>query len=1124
MSNFNHIEEKLQHFSKKYYTNELIRGSILFLTLGLLYFLFTLFIEYFLWLKPNARTFLFWLFVAVELFLLARFIVFPLFKLFGLQKGISNEDASKIIGNHFPEVKDKLLNVLQLQNDANSSELLLASITQKSNELQPVPFSKAINFSVNIKYLKYLCIPLFIWLLTFIVGIGDKLNQSFNRVVNHSLAYNPPAPFYFELTAKNLEVIKGDPITVYIQTKGEVVPNEAKIHFNNESYYLENNGTGLFSYTYDAVNEPIQFFIEANSIKSSDYQINIINTPSIKNISMKVIYPGYVGKKNEELNNASSITVPQGTSVIWNVLASDTDSVTYNHDNLKTPFTKVSQKEFSYKKRILNDTDYMISTSNAKLKNYEQLGFSIKTITDEFPSIEVKSNIDSVSRGPVFFAGQISDDYGFQKLEMVYYDSNNPNNQNSKIIQISKESVQSFFSKFPDNLDLKEGIDYELFFRVFDNDVISGYKKAVSKKFSYRKKTAQELDKELLNEQQNYLQNLQNSLQKQQDSKQELEKVQFDLQNKKNMNWNDQKKIESLIKRQEQYQNMMKRQTQKLQENFSEKKEENESLQKKKESLQKRIEELKKLEKQKKLLDELKKMAEKLNKEDLIKKSKQLAEQNKQQEKSLERVLELAKQYYVEQKMNQIAKKLDELAKKQEELSKKENENADAKQKEEALKEQKEIQKEFEEQKKELDALKKENQKLKRPMDLPSMEELKQKTDEQLNKAQENLENQKSQQAKKNQQKAAQKMKQMSQKMQNSMQMMNSEMAEENMEDLRRIVENLVTFSFDQESLMDKFSDINSSHPNFGKSLKKQYQLKTYFEHIDDSLFVLSLRVPDISSDIQNHLANAHYNLDESLENFTESRFRNGISNQRYVMTSANELTHMLSNTLDAMQNPQPGSGSGQGKSGQSFSLPDIIQKQENLMNQMKKGMQSKGNDGKPKNGKQGQKQDGKDGNKSGKEGEQGQQGKGGKGQNDDLNGELYEIFKQQSELRQQLEDAIKDGKDGNGQGKKAVKEMEQLENEILEKGFNQSTIQRMQRLNYQLLKLDKATFEQGKEKKRKSNTNLIQYNKNRAKEIEFKKQFYNQTEILNRQSLPLQQEYKKKVQEYFNTKTSTKK
>ena len=34
---------------------------------------------------------------------------------------------------------------------------------------------------------------------------------------------------------------------------------------------------------------------------------------------------------------------------------------------------------------------------------------------------------------------------------------------------------------------------------------------------------------------------------------------------------------------------------------------------------------------------------------------------------------------------------------------------------------------------------------------------------------------------------------------------------------------------------------------------------------------------------------------------------------------------------------------------------------------------------------------------------------------------------------------------------------MEQLENEILEKGFSARTIQKMQQLNYDLLKLDKA-------------------------------------------------------------------
>ena len=94
---------------------------------------------------------------------------------------------------------------------------------------------------------------------------------------------------------------------------------------------------------------------------------------------------------------------------------------------------------------------------------------------------------------------------------------------------------------------------------------------------------------------------------------------------------------------------------------------------------------------------------------------------------------------------------------------------------------------------------------------------------------------------------------------------------------------------------------------------------------------------------------------------------------------------------------------------------------------------------------------------------------------------------------------------------------MEQLENEILEKGFNSNTLQKMQNLNYELLKLDKAALEQGKDKKRKSTVNSSQFSINKIKELNFKKLFYNQTEILNRQSLPLQQNFKKKVREYFS-------
>ena len=159
MKSFDAILIKLEHFTRRYYVNELIKGAILFFAVGLLYLIITLLIEYFLWLNPTGRTILFWLFIIVEAALLFKLIIKPLSKLLSLQKGLNHKDASRIIGNHFPEVSDRLLNLLQLNENPTQSELLIAGIEQKSAQLKPIPFRLAINFTNNLKYLKYAAIP-----------------------------------------------------------------------------------------------------------------------------------------------------------------------------------------------------------------------------------------------------------------------------------------------------------------------------------------------------------------------------------------------------------------------------------------------------------------------------------------------------------------------------------------------------------------------------------------------------------------------------------------------------------------------------------------------------------------------------------------------------------------------------------------------------------------------------------------------------------------------------------------------------------------------------------------------------------------------------------------------------
>ena len=74
--------------------------------------------------------------------------------------------------------------------------------------------------------------------------------------------------------------------------------------------------------------------------------------------------------------------------------------------------------------------------------------------------------------------------------------------------------------------------------------------------------------------------------------------------------------------------------------------------------------------------------------------------------------------------------------------------------------------------------------------------------------------------------------------------------------------------------------------------------------------------------------------------------------------------------------------------------------------------------------------------------------------------------------LKKQLEEVLNRTGSGDTKINKVLKTMEQLERDILEKGFNLETIQRMQQLEYQLLKLRKPLFS-SKEKILKEN--LIQ-------------------------------------------------
>lgn len=1154
MNNFKTIQTKLEQFIRKYYTNELIKGTILFFSIGLLYFIITLLVEHFLWLNSTARTILFWAFIAVELGLFIKFIIIPLAKLFKLQKGINYEQASKLIGNHFPEVNDKLLNVLQLKAETTNSELLLASIEQKSIELQPFPFKLAVNFKQNVKYLKYAAIPLLIFLLTAVTGKFNWFSDSYERVVNYKTAYEPPAPFQFFVLNDNLQAIENQSYRLIVETVGEVIPETAQITFNNETYFLQQKGTGQFEFVFDQPKTDITFNLMANNVVSIPQTLKVIQVPTLTNFEMVLDYPSYTKKRDEVLKSTGNAVVPQGTNITWKLNTRATDNVSLYTAKDTTAFKTEALNRFEASKRVYSTLDYNLSTSNKELKDYENLAYSISVIRDEYPELNVKSRIDSLDQQSLYFYGQASDDYGLNKLQLVYYPSENEQDKKIEPIAISKSNFEEFVSAFPNNLSIEAGVSYDLYFQVFDNDGVNKNKSTKSSVFSYRKRTKTEEEQKQLQEQNETIQDLNKSLEKFDEQQKELEALSKTQKEKSELNFNDKKKFENFIKRQQQQEEMMKQFNKKLKENLDEFQKENIKDDQFKEDLKKRLEQNEEqLKKDEKLLEELEKLREKLSKEELSQKLEKLAKQTKNQKRSLEQLVELTKRYYVTKKAEKIAKDIEELAKEQDQLANKELEKN-------TKKEQDAISKKFEELEKQLDDLIKENKALKQPVDLPRDEQKEEDIKKEQQEASDELgkkeqspspqdKKQKNASAKKKQKSAAKKMQSLSKKMQQAMQQAADKSLDEDVEMLRQILDNLVVFSFDEEALMKKFKSIEVNHNEYAIYLRKQKDLRSHFEHIDDSLFALSLRQPSISDNVNKEITDVYFNIDKSMAQLAENNLFQGISAQQYAVTSANNLANFLSDALDNLQNQMamPMPGQGQGEDG--MPMPDIIMSQEELNKMMKEGM--KKSEGKKPGDKPGDKPGEKEGEKPGdKEGDKGKEGKKGKkgekgkngdkeggedgegkggnqegqdGFNEDLNGELYKIYQQQQQIRQALEEKLardeKNGKGGSGDAKRLIKDMEEVELDLINKGFTNQTLEKMMNLQHQLLKLEKATFQQGQDNKRKSETNKKEFNNTTNNQIQKAKAYFNTTEILNKQSLPLQQAFKKKVQDYFKLK-----
>ena len=154
MDSYNRLIDQIDAFIRKYYKNQMLRGSLLFVAIFLSSFLLTSTLEFLGRFDHAIRAMLYYAFLALNGFVLVKYMFIPIGKLCALGKQISKEQAAEIIGSFFPNIADRLKNTLQL-NDAleyqsGNLELLRASVQQRADELNVVPFVKQEVYEIRI--------------------------------------------------------------------------------------------------------------------------------------------------------------------------------------------------------------------------------------------------------------------------------------------------------------------------------------------------------------------------------------------------------------------------------------------------------------------------------------------------------------------------------------------------------------------------------------------------------------------------------------------------------------------------------------------------------------------------------------------------------------------------------------------------------------------------------------------------------------------------------------------------------------------------------------------------------------------------------------------------------------
>ncbi|HET6567511.1 MAG TPA: DUF4175 family protein [Rhodothermales bacterium] len=690
------IRERLQATVSRVLKAEMAYG--LALTLGILaaLWLISTVVEAGFWLETASRSLLSWILLAVVIGLGVYFLVLPLLRLLGVLPGPSEEAVAARIGERYPDVSDRLTDLLHLAQGKRSESpdaFVDRAVRMLGEQIHPVPFEQMEDFGRARRFGRYAGVPL-AGLGLFLLLAPTAFIGASHRLLSPGVYFQRPAPFQLTVEPGSRELVKGAALDIAVRATGQV-PHIITLNLNNQDekhvdqIQLTPDSTGVFRHTVVNVREPMRYRITADPVETPWYDVGVVERPLLRGLNVSLDFPRYTRIPAQRLQaNVGDVEALAGTRVsIEAAVGSPNVKEAYlqfddgSRDTLAID-GETAQGSFTLRK----DGQYRIILRNEQgVENENPVSYSLKALPDAAPGIALLApdSVGVLTEALVTpLRARITDDYGFSRLRLYYRLAESrygtPADTFAAIgislqnpAQIDQDVAYDWLLSETTKLDPVPGDVIEYYLQVWDNDTFTGPKSARTGMHRLRLPSLSEQYQQLDQQQDQAQDALSGIMEDAEEIRDQFQELQNDLRSKRESDWQDQRQLQQLQNQQKNLEERVESLSKQV-ESLTDQMQENnlvsdETLQKYRE-LQRVIDEINSPE----LQDALRQLQQAMQQLDLQQMQQSLGKfqfNEQQYQERLERTLELFKKLRMQQQLDEAAKRARALAELQKELA-----------------------------------------------------------------------------------------------------------------------------------------------------------------------------------------------------------------------------------------------------------------------------------------------------------------------------------------------------------------------------------------------------------------------------------------------------------------------